>query len=107
MNKIKLDLDNPIFTFYVDVSQMSRQKGVEMMASIRDNMDIYENVTMWFVAGDQNKIECVYSGKRTESNLDSLIESINERIDILSKSSNFEDFKINIRDWRLDNLINI
>jgi hypothetical protein len=107
MNKIKLDLDNPIFTFYVDITSVSRQKAEEMMADIRHSMDIYENVTIWFVASDQNKIECVYSGKRTESNLDSLIESINERIDILSKSNNFEDFKINIRDWRLDNLINI
>lgn len=107
MNKIKLDLDNPIFSVYVNIAPLSRQKAEELLANIRDSMDIYENVTMWFIASDETKIECVYSGKRTELNLDSLIESINERIDILSKSSNFEDFKINIRDWRLDNLINI
>ena len=35
MNKIKLDLDNPIFAFYVDISQMSRQRAEEMMASMR------------------------------------------------------------------------
>lgn len=49
MNKIKLDLDNPIFTFYVDVSNMPRARSEEML---------HENVTIWVVASDQNRVEC-------------------------------------------------
>ncbi len=41
MNKIKLDLDNPIFTFYVDVSNMPRARSEEMLHQIKDNFDIY------------------------------------------------------------------
>jgi hypothetical protein len=35
-----------------------------------------------------------------------LIKEINIRIDIMSKSNSFEDFKINIRDWRINELVN-
>ncbi len=105
MNKIKLDLDNPIFTFYVGVSNMPRARSEEMLQQIKDNFDIYENVTIWVIASDQNRVECSYSGKRNESNLGNLIKDINERIDILSNSNNFDDFKINIRDWRINTLI--
>jgi hypothetical protein len=39
--------------------------------------------------------------KSTNNKLVSLIKDINDRIEILSGSNSFEDFKINIRDWRL------
>ena len=35
-----------------------------------------------------------------------LIKEINTRIDIMSKSKSFEDFKITIRDWRINELVN-
>jgi hypothetical protein len=37
--------------------------------------------------------------------ISNLIKEIN-RIDIMSKSNSFEDFKINIRDWRINELVN-
>jgi tRNA A37 threonylcarbamoyladenosine synthetase subunit TsaC/SUA5/YrdC len=47
------------------------------------------------------RIDCIYDGKSTNNKLVSLIKDINDRIEILSGSNSFEDFKINIRDWRL------
>ena len=105
MDKVKLDLENPIFTFYLNINGMSRQKAEETIQHTKEAFDIYENVTIWFVAANESKIECTYSGKRTECNIEALIENINERIDILSNSSSFEDFKLNVRDWRLNKLI--
>jgi hypothetical protein len=63
---------------------------------------------MWIVPSDVSRIECVYDGsvKTRKAELSRLIEEINKRVDLLSNSKSFEDFKMNIRDWRLDNLIN-
>ncbi len=67
MNKI-LDLDNPIFVYYIDISGMSRQQASEQI-DIAKSMFIYDNVTIWIVPiqkGD-TKIEMVYPGKSIKS----------------------------------------
>lgn len=106
--KIKLDLDNPIFVFYINVEGMSRQRAEEILQVCQKNYDIYENITVWIVASNVTKIECVYDGsaKNRKMELTELIKQINSRIDVISQSHTFEDFKINIRDWRIDSLIN-
>lgn len=106
--KIKLDLNNPIFVFYVDVANRSRQSAEEVLKSLKHQFDIYENITIWIVASDVTKIEYVYDGtaRNRKLELTELIKQINSRIEVISQSHTFEDFKINIRDWRIDNLIN-
>jgi hypothetical protein len=106
--KIELDLNNPIFTVYVDVSGKSKQAGYEYLAQIKDTFNVYKNVTMWIVASNETKIECVYDGqcRNRDMEISDLIKEINTRIDIMSNSHSFDDFKINIRDWRLSELIN-
>jgi hypothetical protein len=106
--KIELDLNNPIFTVYVDVSTKSKQAGYEYLAQIKDTFNVYKNVTMWIVASNETKIECVYDGqcRNRDMEISDLIKEINTRIDIMSNSHSFDDFKINIRDWRLSELIN-
>ena len=37
-------------------------------------------------------------------NHESVDEELNEKVDILSRTNSFEDFKIEVRDWRLKNL---
>jgi len=106
--KIELDLNNPIFAVYVDVSDKSRQSGYEYLAQIKDTFNVYKNVTMWIVASNETKIECVYDGqcRSRDMEISDLVKEINTRIDIMSNSHSFDDFKINIRDWRLSELIN-
>jgi hypothetical protein len=106
--RIELDLKNPIFVLYVDVTGSSRQTANELICNAKSMFDIYSNVTMWiFPHNAKTKVECVYDGGSRVRNLElnDLIKVINSRVDILSQSKNFEDFKINIRDWRIDSLI--
>ena len=106
--KIELDLNNPIFTIYVDTHTMSRQTAEEYLARIKRMFDVYSNITMWIIASDKTSIECVYDGqcRSRDMEISDLIKEINTRIDIMSNSHSFDDFKINIRDWRLSELIN-
>jgi len=104
----EVNLDNPIFVYYVNVNGLSRQRADEMLGQL-SSMFSYKNVTTWIVPRNEGetKIECVYDGRVRERSeeLKFLIEEINEKVDILSKSGSFEDFKINIRDWRINNII--
>ena len=107
LDKIELDLNNPIFVAYVDTKNLNRQSAEEYLIRTKGMFDVYKNITVWTIASDINKVECVYDGKfRTrEVELSDLIKEINTRIDIMSQSHSFEDFKINIRDWRINNII--
>ena len=102
-----INLDNPIFVCYINTNNFSRQRGVELVQQTKDHLDVYNNVTMWFIASDRDEIVCVYDGwgRVRDSELKDLIEEINTKIEIMSNSHSFDDFKINVRDWRLDKLI--
>ena len=106
--KIELDLNNPIFTVHVDVSGKSPQSAQQYLAQVRQTFDVYSNITMWILASNKTSIECVYDGqcRNRDMEISDLIKEINTRIDIMSNSHSFDDFKINIRDWRLSELIN-
>jgi hypothetical protein len=106
--KIELDLNNPIFTIYVDTKTLSRQSAENYLANIKKMFDVYSNITMWIIASDKTSIECVYDGqcRSRDMEISDLIKEINTRIDIMANSNSFDDFKINIRDWRLSELIN-
>jgi len=105
---VTLNLDNPIFAMYVNVDGLSRQQAHESIHSISNNFNIYDNVTMWIIASNVSKVECVYDGRPRirKTELNDLIKEINTRIEVLSNSHSFDDFKINIRDWRIGNIIN-
>lgn len=103
----ELDLNNPIFVFYLDVENYSQQSAQNYIENVRRNFDIYKNATMWFVAAKKSEVVCIYDGwgRVRDSELKDLIEEINTKIEIMSQSHSFEDFKINVRDWRLNKLV--
>lgn len=103
----ELDLNNPIFVFYLDVENYSQQSAQNYIENVRRNFDIYKNATMWFVAAKKSEVVCIYDGwgRVRDSELKDLIEEINTKIEIMSQSHSFEDFKINVRDWRLAKLV--
>ena len=102
-----INLDNPIFVCYINTNNKPRQRGVELVQQTKDHLDVYNNVTMWFIASDRDEIVCVYDGwgKNRDSEIKDLIEEINTKIEIMSQSHSFEDFKINVRDWRINKLV--
>ena len=108
--KIDINLNNPIFVCYINLDGLSRQRGAEYMDEVVKRFDIYNNATMWFIPGkngQETRIECIYDGwgRNRDSELFDLIKEINNRIDILSNSKDFDDFKIKVRDWRLENIL--
>ncbi len=106
--KIELDLNNPIFVAYVDTINLTRQAAEEHLYRSKKMFDVYKNITIWVIASNETKIECVYDGqgKNRDMEINDLIKEINTRIDIMANSHSFDDFKINIRDWRLSEIIN-
>jgi len=103
----ELDLNNPIFVFYLNVENRSQQSAQEYIENTRKHFDIYKNATMWFVAAKKDEVVCVYDGwgRVRDSELKDLIEEINTKIEIMSQSHSFDDFKINVRDWRIGKLV--
>jgi len=106
--KIELDLNNPIFVAYVNTKSLTTQQSEEYFYRTKRMFDVYKNITVWVIASNESKIECVYDGqfRNRDMEISDLIKEINIRIDIMAKSNSFDDFKINIRDWRLSELIN-
>ncbi len=106
--KVDLDLNNPIFVAYVNTINLSAQRAEEYLYRTKKMFDCYKNITVWVIASDETKIECVYDGqcRQRDMEISDLIKEINTRIDIMSKSNSFDDFKINIRDWRINELVN-
>lgn len=104
----EIDLDNPIFVYYINVDGMSHQHANELIANIQENWK-FSNVVTWIVPRreGETKIECVYDGrvKERSEELKELIEELNEKINLMSNVGNFDDFKIIVRDWRLKTLL--
>ena len=105
---VEINLDNPIFVYYINVNGMSPQKANEVINQVKDQWS-YSNVVTWIVPRQQGdtKIECVYDGRVRERSeeLKELIEVLNEKIDLMSNAGNFDDFKIIIRDGRVRTLL--
>ena len=103
----EVDLDAPIFVYYVNVGGMSHQHAGQVLAELNEYWS-FPNITTWIVPRQQGdtKIECVYDGRIRERSeeLKELIDELNEKVDIMSKSGSYEDFKVEIRNWRLKNL---
>lgn len=107
MEKGEINLENPIFVLYINVENISRQRAEEMIDYHKRAFN-YSNVTMWVIASDKTEVQCVFEGTRyrkRDNELSDLIREMDKRIDILSESTNFEDFKKHVRNWRLENLI--
>lgn len=108
MEKTELNLDNPIFVVYFDADKIPREYLNKMVEEFKQKIDIYSNATFWYVGSDRTAIECVYDGfsRNRKKEITDLVKQINRRIEIMSDSKDFDDFKINIRDWRISEVIN-
>ena len=108
MQNKEINLDNPIFVYYLNVNGMTHQQIDEMTRRLNEVWS-FDNVVTWIVPRreGETKIECVYDGRIKErgEELVELIKELNEKIEILSGSNDFNDFKIAVRDWRIKNLL--
>ena len=108
--KSELNLNNPIFAVYINVDGLSRQRAEESISNVVKTTNTNSNVTMWYFGvqnGQETRVECIYDGyaRDRDTEIFDLIKEINTRVDILSESKNFDDFKLKIRDWRLETVL--
>ena len=98
----EINLDNPIFVYYLDTRGITRQRLEETANQI--SRVFPKNVTLWVVPSEQpSKIECVYDGKLRVNKLKSLVSDIHNQLD---SSSDFSEFKTKVRDLLLNSILN-
>lgn len=93
--EIYLDLDNPIFVIYI--------KDTYNESYFKETYNFfksYKNITVWIFPGEENKIECIYAGLNIE-----LIKNIESMFDIFKSSDSIEEFKKNLRNFKINKII--
>ena len=103
--KNELDLSNPIFVIYVN-TQIATEPS-KYLNEVKSMFDIYNNVTFWIVSSDENRIECVWDAKEGDKIEEQkrLLNEINAKVKLFSESKNIEEFKMNFRNWTVDELV--
>jgi hypothetical protein len=100
----EIDLNNPIFVYYIDTRGITRQILEETAHQI--SRVFPKNVTLWIVpSGQPSKIECVYDGKLRVNKLKELHSLVSDIHTELDNSSDFSEFKVKVRDLLLNSIL--
>lgn len=100
----EVNLKNPIFAYYIDTRGTSRQGIEEACEKIKKVFPT--NVTLWLIPSEQpSKIECIYDGEIKINKVKQLYSRIDAIYSKLNDSNDFNEFKNNIRDILLNNII--
>ena len=95
-----INLEQPIFVFYLNVTNKSPQKAQQEIKNVIDNYT-YDNITTWFIPiQGETKIECIY---KPNDKLIKLIEKINSIINDHKIDS--PELKSLIRDFKIENIL--
>lgn len=100
-----LDLDNPIFVFYINGDNLSNQHLNQLVEIYKKNFQ-YKNITSWFIASNFTKVECIYDKTSLKSEvLKRSVIQINEKIKSLSELDSLSEIKKELRNLKLESLI--
>jgi len=101
MDELKeFNYDLPIFVCYVATENLTRRSVEEKIEHIDKYFKMISNIQVFIMATkDRDEIVCIHNGK--DRNLE-----ISELIDIITNIENLDDLKINLRDWKIKNIIN-
>jgi hypothetical protein len=100
----EIDLNNPIFVYYIDTRGISRET-LEKTANQISRV-FPKNVTVWIVPSEQpSKIECVYDGRLKVNKLKEVHSFVSDIHNQLDNSSDFSEFKIKVRDLLLNSIL--
>lgn len=99
-----IDYKNPIFVNYINVDNIPRSRGEEIINASIEYFEQYNNITMWTVAvnNQPSKIECIYDGTLKNDNV---IKLIDELTNMMDEFENIDDLKKFIRNLKIDNII--
>jgi hypothetical protein len=95
-----INLEQPIFVFYLDIRGTSPQKAKEQIADFIKHHK-YDNVTTWVMpVKDPSKVECIY---KPNDKLIKLIDKINSIINDYEIDN--PELKFLIRDLKIENIL--
>lgn len=109
----ELNLDNPIFVIYMNMENMTRSKGDEVISSLRKSFD-YSNAEFIIMpqhGSFENKIELLWQGSKYFNSLKmredfSIIKkAVNNIFKLLENGTDDATLKAQIRNLNLENLI--
>jgi hypothetical protein len=110
---MEINLENPIFVAYIDVSGMSAQELKRKWQIYQDIMS-YDNITTWIIPiKSETKIEIIWQGSKYSTNTDitdfnnlgNLINRFNEVIEVISNGTDDESIKQQLRNLQLKKII--
>jgi hypothetical protein len=102
--KTELNLDNPIFVYYFNCNNKSRQTVEQSCNELVKSFNVYSNATFWIVPTDTEgtRIECIYKGNGVKDyeNFSIFVKEISDLVD----SGEFHKLKSVIRSYQLKNI---
>jgi len=108
-----LNLENPIFVIYVDITDLTRNQARETLESIRHQFS-FDNVTTWILADKINKVDVIWQGSKYSANpgvvnfnnFENLINRCNEVLEVISDGVSDTAIKQKLRDLQLKKVLN-
>jgi len=98
-----VNLDNPIFVYYINVQNHPRSYVDKMIQNIQESFP--SNITLWIVPCEYTKIECIFDGWKMKSDgLKKKIYTLIEEMDV--NNPNFGELKRQIREVILTDIFN-
>ena len=104
---MEVNLNNPIFAYYFNCENMSRQSVDQALNQLNANFDRYTNITFWIVPANYTKIECVYNGQGSKyliSKIEDLLTKLS--IDYPNNEIAFSNFKQELRELLISEIVN-
>jgi len=108
---MKMDLEKPIFTYYLNVAGMTRQRAEEQITKLMENFDkMGLQIVLVFVENKDSELSCIWKGTSVEKKSDAseefqkLLDETLKIMDILSVSNHFGEFTQRLREYKLDKL---
>lgn len=95
----EINLENPIFVYYFDCSNISRREVESVTSLINSKMSIYTNITFWVVPSNFSKIECVFDGWKSNKYA---LERLSECLESIIKDPSLSEFKQRMRELLID-----
>ena len=103
----EIDLQSPIFAYYVDISNLPRQRAEEQIGMLTEVFGRITNITVWIIptgsSSGKGRTEIVCIWNPTLNN--NVINMMTELEQLATKSGNFNEFTQAIRDWKISKLI--
>ena len=94
-----MNLESPVFAYYIKVDALSRRSADEMIDTLNYNLiKNYPNVTFLVVPADFTKVECIYDGVTSGYKIKKLLDSLREISQIIENEDDINKIKSHIRE---------